>query len=622
MAKSKKKKAADEEEVVEEQEVEEEPTEDDDAKAGDADDAPAEEVDVEDADADGVQTEDEIEAAGADDDGDKDDEDKDEDGDKDDEDDEEASIDEPLAAPSPKITTTALVLIFLNIIMSLAVLTLAVLDHTARAKDSYRTLINYVKAFGLPLKEEDEGASLSAVTRPVNRLTHEQLQKAFSSRNTQKSIGSDKFQNVEEDITFLIRPSDLSDTIVNDLFWDVPNPVRTLDEEIERLKTALPTKISEAATEVADTLLKKPEPDKRKFARDNLAIVGDAAQIKATEDQISAASGAALDDFVKRAIVHRTLFTIAFNVFQVDELDKKLSAAKGAELDKLVNDSVQRRLYYDILAPINVFRPGEMSDAKTRFEIEKLADPKVSLDDIKKILEKRLDAAIAPQYLIDAHLGKEFWEKGSPTEQAKTRDAIEKRKHIGFILFTLSQVQKPLLGAKLFDKGVERAQVICGLYEFTNASLAYVYTIDVLDGRIARAAEASRQGRLYGNVKELQRTPGFIDLYELEVDRLIKIRERVEVTEKRLAEVKLQRDQFNKLYDERAKQYKDALERLLTERKNTDKLVKELRELQAQLHDALVNLAEAGERNFQIEAEIRAIELEYIRKSQPKGTKP
>ena len=49
---------------------------------------------------------------------------------------------------------------------------------------------------------------------------------------------------------------------------------------------------------------------------------------------------------------------------------------------------------YDILAPINVYRPGEMSDSKTRFEIEKLADPKVSLDDIKKMLEKRLDGGM------------------------------------------------------------------------------------------------------------------------------------------------------------------------------------------------------------------------------------
>jgi hypothetical protein len=618
MAKSKKKKADDEEEKVEEQEVEEEPTEDDvaEVKADDAEEAPADdaEADADVADVDEVKTDDEIEAGGDDDEGDKDD-DKDND--------EEASIDEAPSAPSPKITTTALVLIFLNIIMSLAVLTLAVLDHVQRTKDSYRTVINYAKVWGLPLKEEDEGASISSVTRPVNRLTSEQLAKAFAERRTGKSVGSDKFQNIEEDTAFLIRPSDMSENVVKDLFWDLQNPVKTLDEEIERLKTAIPTKISEAATEVAETLLKKPEPDKRKFARDYLAISGDAAQTKAIEEQIGAASGAALDDFVKRAIVHRTLFTIAFNVFQVDELDKKLTAAKGAELDKLVSESIQRRLYYDILAPINVYRPGEMSDSKTRFEIEKMADPKVSLDDIKKMLEKRLDAAIAPQYLIDVHLGKEFWDSGSPTEAAKTRDAIEKRKHIGFILFTLGQVNKPLIGAKLFDKGVERAQVVCGLNEFTNASLAYVNTIDVLDGRIARAAEASRQGWLVvpKDGKQEIRTPGFIDIYELEVDRLVKIRERIAIAEKRLGEVKKQRDQFNTLYDERAKQYKDALDRLLTERKNTEKLAKDLRELQVQLHEALVNLAEAGERNFQIEAEIRAIELEYIRKSQPKGAK-
>src|SRR5262249_17841573 len=141
---------------------------------------------------------------------------------------------------------------------------------------------------------------------------------------------------------------------------------------------------------------------------------GDAAQVKAIQDQIDGASGAALDDFVKRAIVHRTLYTIVFSTFQLDDLDKKLNAAKGADLDNLVKDSIQRRMYYDILAPVNIYRPGEM-----QFEIEKMADAKVSLDDIKKMLDKRLDATIAPKYTIQ------------PTKDSSENDAVEKRKHIG-----------------------------------------------------------------------------------------------------------------------------------------------------------------------------------------------
>jgi hypothetical protein len=278
-------------------------------------------------------------------------------------------------------------------------------------------------------------------------------------------------------------------------------------------------------------------------------------------------------------------------------------------------------MYYDILASINVYRPGEMSDPKKRFEIENLADQSVTLADLKRILEKRLDGSIAPQYLIDdAHLGKDFWNKGQPTEQAKTRDAIEKRKHIGFILFTLGQTHKPLLNTPLFDKGVERAQVISGLYDFTNASIEYVWTMARLEERVAQTIKTDRDGWM---TLDKKRTPGYIDKIEQEIDNLVKIQQRIDIADKRLADVKKQRDQFNKIYEDRAMQYKEAVDRLLKERTKTENYAKQLRVLQDQLLNSLLELADAGERNYQIEAEIRAIELEYIRRMQSKGaTKP
>jgi intergrase/recombinase len=146
--------------------------------------------------------------------------------------------------------------------------------------------------------------------------------------------------------------------------------------------------------------------------------------------------------------------------------------------------------------------------------------------------------------------------------------------------------------------------------------------MNILEGRIARAIEADRQGlNLISKDGKVVRTPGAVDIYELEVERLVKLRERLEIALDRREVAKKQRDHINKIYNERAKQYRDTLDRLISERARTEKYAKELRELQAQLHEALVNLADAGERNFQIEAEIRAIEMEYIRRTQPKGVK-
>ncbi len=612
MAKS-KKKAKDEEEVVEE---------------ADAEEAEAE-VDEEEAE---VEAEEEAEAEADEDDtdakADEDDEDKakDDDDDSDDDDDEE-SVDITPPPPKPKITRTTGVLILLNWVMAVVFFACAAFDHTSRSYYTYRTLANYAQVWGLPLREEEDFKSTSIYTRPVQRLTPEQLKKAFNERNTGKSVGSDNFVAVEEEVPFYLRPSDMTEEVRTELFFGIPKPVATLEDAIEDLKSSLPGQIAAAAREVAESFATKTDGDKRAFVTKNLIIPGDPPRVKKVEDQITAATGDALNDLVKRAIVHKTLFTMAFDYAQVKALDDTLNAKKGADLDKFVADSVERRIYYDILAPINVFRPGEMIDPAKRFQIERLGDQKVTLDQMKGWLEKRLDASIAKQYLVeDAHLGEAVWKKGEPSEKARERDSIEKRKHIAFILFALSQVQKPIVGTKLLDKSVERAQVISGIYEFTNASVDYVRTMGILKQRVADTILADRQGVILtmkkGEKDETNvRTPGFIDEYESAVDRLVKIREQILTANARLADVKSQRDEFIKTHDRRAIQHKDATDRLLKARANTQKHAVELRDLQNQLHNALLDLADAGERNFEIEAQIRAIELDFIRRTQPKGGK-
>ena len=545
---------------------------------------------------------------------------------KDDED--EKSVDEGPAAPPAKTSKAVIVLILLNFIAAPTFLVFAYLDYMVRLQYSYRTMLNYVQVRGLPLKSEDDAGSLSNETRPLIVLTPDQLKAEFNKRPGVKRT-NEQFapfeETLEKRIPFQLRPRDMSPELLRDVFQFHPEEaVATLDAEIDLLKTSLPSKIEAAAEEVKQTLAKKTDNEKRAIVRKALSpFTWDSAQAKKLEAKLDEAKGAELDDEVKRTLVRNVLFTIAWDVWQVKKLDDRLKEAKGADLDSLLDDAVQRRIYYDILAPINVFRPGEIKDFKN-YKIEKLSDLKTySLDKVKEFMQDRLAAAVADKFNPDVHLG-EYWSKENPSPDAMTRDSIEKRQKIAFIMFTLSQVTVPTLDKKpLYPKGVERAQIVCGLYEFTNSSICYVRALRVLEDRIISAVTADRQGYVTAAKQKqgMTRTIGFIDEYEAEIDRLVKVREHIDGAQKRLADLKLQRDHYQDLYDQRANQYKDVLAKLLAARQKTEKYAKDLRELQDQLHAALIDLSEAGERNFRLFLEIRDLELSYLNQKSNKGGK-
>ena len=483
----------------------------------------------------------------------------------------EDKIEERPRPPKPRLTWMVIVLLLLNWVAAPAFLYVAYMDHVVRLQYSYRTLLNYVTVWGLPLQSEEENASLSTETRPRIRLNSEQLTKAFKSRKGVVSF-TGEYASVEEPVPVRLRPSDMIDELVTDIFRDLPDPVKTLEGEIELLKTQLPKRIEEAADEV----LKKQK-----------------------------------DDNDKRLVVEKTLLPLAWDVWQVEKLDKTLNDAKGADLDKLVMDSVQRRIYYDIMAPLNVFRAGDLS----KFQIEKMADQSVSLEQIKEYMEKRLSATIADTFDPKVYAGENYFEANVK------RDSVEKRQKIAFLMFTLSQVEKPTLNEKLYKRGVERAQTICGLHEVTNAAIHYVRTLRILEDRIASNIKSAREGDTFTSKTGITRTEGFGDKFEAEVDRLVNIAGHIDTAQKRLADLSKKKDQFQLIHDQRKKHLAVTMDKLLTARKSTEKYMKDLRELQDQLHEALVELSDAADRNFRLEAEIRRIELDYIQKNTPKGGK-
>src|SRR5262249_1729501 len=117
-----------------------------------------------------------------------------------DEDEEEDSIDEGPKAPPAKVSKLTIALILLNWIAAPTFLIFAYLDYAERSRASYRTLLNYVQVFGLPLKCEEPGPKetydpLARETRPFISLSPEQLHEAVKKGGA----GTDGSRKVRKD---------------------------------------------------------------------------------------------------------------------------------------------------------------------------------------------------------------------------------------------------------------------------------------------------------------------------------------------------------------------------------------------------------------------------------------
>lgn len=551
-------------------------------------------------------------------------------------DDESEAAPEPTKQPKPKLTWLTIILILLNWIAAPTFVFLALVDHNTRAQYSYRALFNYAQIWGLPLGAplikdadgnefgEDDQPSLSNETRPVMRLTPQQVGDVFNKRPGALKVPVKDFAPVEEPVPVRLRPRDMSDDLLEALYGPgvkESERYKTLEDAVKGLKESVPNDIANAAKEVKDAFKKKKDDEKRAFVQKTMFIMTyDPGEQKKAEDLIANAAGQELDDLVNRALVQKCLEPIALDfsdekdgrrIWVIDRIRDEAANLKGAPLEALVEEAAQRRIYYEILTPINAFRPGDL----TKTEIERFADrDKIKMDRLKEVLEKRFDAAISGQYDPKEFMGEKYWVKG------QDRDSIEKRRHIGFILFTLAHVNIPVLDKKLYPKGIERAQTVSGIYEFNNASIAFVQTLLLRDRQRDARVKDDRDGIAFlTKDKTPSRTTSFIDQQPAQIDNMQRLVELVETAQKRLDEKKTERDKLKKIYDERLAQLKAVTERLLKARQLSNDLAKELREKQVELHEALLKLSDAADTNFRLEAEIRRLELSYF--TAPKGGK-
>ena len=466
------------------------------------------------------------------------------------------------APPKPKLSTTNLVLILLNWVMAGVFFTMLFLNYQKRQEWSYYVFRNHLLVWGLPLAEEEDNPSVYQVSRQRVRLSSDQIKEAI--RDSARGVTpKGDFLSVEEPLPFLIRPSLLTADVQKDVFKSVGDPVGTLEAEMKRLATSVPAAIDAAADEVLAKFAKQP-------------------------------------DDAKRAAVASILLPLSWNVYAVKTLDQKVKAAKGPELDALLKDALQRRMVTDILAPVNIFQPGDLE----KFTVEKVADLETfKIDSLKALLEARLNNATAANLSGEVYLGKDMDGKG--------QGSSEKRHSASFLMFAIAQARVPLEDRPLIDKSMERAQLVLGVQQFAIAALGYARSFKTLEDRIASAISEDREGYLLAakNANDaLVRTEGFIDKHRAWTIRLRDLVADLKHSSDRKVEIEKQRGEFKTTYEVRVKQLTEATDKLVKARSSTAREAETLRQMQQELFRAQVELADAAERNFRLEETIRAIE--------------
>lgn len=458
--------------------------------------------------------------------------------------------------PKPRTSVLNLILSVLNVLGVGAFAYCLLLDLEKRQAWSYAVFLHDLAIWGLPLQEEDGGPSASRDTAKKPNLRSEQYSDAFQKRRTGVSV-REPFISSEQGPTVQIKPQHLNDENLAEYFGTLGPIVKTLEEEVERLKTSIVGDIQKAGADFA-------------------------AQTKAEE---------------KRQKLEKVLLPLAANVVQARELDKTIRALDENQLDAKLIDAVQRRILIDILQPIEIIKPGDVAQPY----LDKTGDLiNLKLEDLQNKVTGRLANAATKEYKGEFYLGKE-WDN---LEKVKGKDTIEKRQNIALLLFCIAHVVKPD-GTLLYEKGPERTQLVVGVREFNNVIQAYEGAERKIEERIKQFIREDREGIVIEKDGKPQTVVGFAEAYENAVQNIRRIYIEKDQAEKNIDRLKVLAAQAKKTYEDRLAQKKDLTDKLLVERTKTAKKLAELREIRRQLFQAQLELADAAEVNFRLEIMLR-----------------
>jgi hypothetical protein len=466
---------------------------------------------------------------------------------------EEAVAEEPPPPLKPQVTTLTLVLCVLVLLASIGAFVMVVLDHGRRQEWSYGVYLHDLSLMGLPLEEEGNSTSASRENQAPVNLDPAAVKKAYQSRGGVKGV-SEPFQGVHEVLAPRIRPQDIGPDTEKLLF--PKEPVKTLEQEVARLKKRITGDIEEAAKEAGKDL--KSDDARRKLA---MAFV----------------------------------LPLARHPQQVETLEDKIQKAKGTELSALLERGVRLRLLAEILGPLEEHRPYK---TKTNLldQLSSFDNAKV-VEDADALLLQRFEDAVAKTY--EAELYGEDW-------AGKQRTSMDKREDIAFLLYTISQVKKPD-GQLLYPDGPERTRVVVGLNEYIHAADSYALALSKLRDLVIAENDAALSYVFTDNNNQ-KTLPSFVQGYPEAISKIQDLQAKIANREFRLKEYRELLKQHEKQLADRQAQYNAVVTELIEARKKTKASTDDLNRLQQEFFAAQRRLADAAENNSRLLREIQRLE--------------
>jgi hypothetical protein len=523
----------------------------------------------------------------------------------------EPEIEPPVEPPKevkPRGRTSKLtvVLIVLNLFGAVAFGGLLYVDLGKRQAWAKAVLLRDLATVGLPVDDKDVrlGTNPEGAGQTIHDLDPPLIRDAYKARGGKLS---DRFMEVRENFNVDVRPSDLNQEILGKFFADgaAGTPVSTLQEEVKRVKEKLPGEIDAVAQAVAGK-----------------------AKDKNAED--------------KQALLRKILFPLCGEGWQLDKLDQKIQEQRTAKQDEaFVASAVKRRLWFDVLKPLEIFRPSERvgfadfekpaGQAKKKKSVVDRAGnlDEISIEDLKQHFMKRCDDALAAVDWIEGSIKRDYAEKRrfaafllaavsqveipgaerteqkAPADQAaKKRAKVEKKEGGAPDDEDQKAAEPPALKSEqqrpstqlAFPSAERRAEVVCGLQAFDQACEDLAVVTEILTNQTVSAVYRDLgQFRYPTEATVNSNSNGFLAKYDSAVKRIQELALLVARREGQYQELLGIHDENAKLLETRVAQEKDTIKKLFEARDYTRQLARDLKTLQDQLFIAQTNLRGAHE---------------------------
>jgi hypothetical protein len=306
--------------------------------------------------------------------------------------------------PAARTSLWNILLIVFNVLALAGFAALLYADMMKRLEWAEALFQRQIAINGIPLDDKDKDGQEVAL-----QLKHELDPPLLKEQYDKRGVTvKDRFVPVSENFKDHVRYSEFDDAVAKRYFESASTgePVRTLTQEVNRVKTRLPADI--------DTVAK--------------VVVERAKDLKA-------------DD--KRGVVRRVLFPLAFEGYQIPALDKLIRETPDAKLDELLEKAAKRRIVFDILMPMEVFRPSEVDDTTKTADVR--GKSKRFVNRLALVNDKGTDFEVPPDEMMEK-LVKRFADVLAETDwidPTVKRDYAEKRRAIAFLLLTVADVETP-----------------------------------------------------------------------------------------------------------------------------------------------------------------------------------